>query len=62
MINNVRTNGKAGYLVLKSAGGQGDHDMSLPCICLVDFDLFIFDATKFSLENPLFIILSKILF
>ena len=62
MINTVRTKGKAGYLVWKSAGGQGDHDMSLPWSCLVDFDPFTFDATNFSFENPLFIILGNIFF
>jgi hypothetical protein len=29
-ISIVRTKGKAGYLVLKLAGGQGDHDINLP--------------------------------
>ena len=56
IIKIVRTKGKAGYLVWKSAGGQGDHDMSLPWSCLIDFDFFVFDATKLSVENPLFII------
>ena len=51
----MRTKGKAGYRVWKSAGGQGDHDMSLPWGCLIDFDFFIFEATKLSYENPLFI-------
>ena len=62
IINNVRTKGKAGYLVWKSAGGQGDHDMSLPWGCLIDFDFFNFDAINFSFENPLFIIKNKIIF
>ena len=30
IINNVRTKGKAGYLVLKLAGGHGDQDINLP--------------------------------
>ena len=29
-INTERTKGKAGYLVLKFAGGQGDQDINLP--------------------------------
>ena len=29
-INIVRTKGKAGYLVWKLAGGQGDQDINLP--------------------------------
>ena len=27
----VSTKGKAGYFVWKLAGGQGDHEISLPC-------------------------------
>ena len=30
IISNVRTKGKAGYLVWKLAGGQGDQDINLP--------------------------------
>ena len=30
IINNVSTKGKAGYLVWKLAGGQGDQDINLP--------------------------------
>ena len=30
IINTVRTKGKAGYLVWKLAGGQGDQDINLP--------------------------------
>ena len=30
IINIVRTKGKAGYLVLKLAGGQGDQEINLP--------------------------------
>ena len=30
IINIVRTKGKAGYLVWKLAGGQGDQDINLP--------------------------------
>ena len=59
IIIKVSTNGKAGYRVWKSAGGQGDHDMSLPWVCLLEFDFFAFDVTKLSFANPLFIILIK---
>ena len=37
----MRTRGKAGYRVWKFAGGQGDHDMSLP---LGSFEVIIFFA------------------
>tara|TARA_Y100001968_G_C19071782_1_gene578737 strand:- start:224 stop:409 length:186 start_codon:yes stop_codon:yes gene_type:complete len=33
----VVTNGKAGYRVLKLAGGQGDHEISLPVGSLIPF-------------------------
>ena len=32
IINIVRTNGKAGYLVWKLAGGQGDQEINLPSV------------------------------
>ena len=60
IINIVRTKGKAGYLVWKSADGQGDHDMSLPWTFLVEFDFFTLEVTKLSFENPLFIIHLKV--
>ena len=55
MINIVRTKGKAGYLVWKLAGGQGDQDINLPwgsfkITFLLDFlDIMLFVA------NPLLI-------
>ena len=54
MINIVRTKGKAGYFVWKSAGGHGDHEISLP-FGLIGFETFFtFLATDNSVENPLF--------
>jgi len=35
--NTVVTKGKAGYRVLKLAGGQGDHEISLPVGSLIPF-------------------------
>ena len=55
IINIVRTKGKAGYLVWKLAGGQGDQDINLPVgsweeifLCFKDLDLLS--------ANPLFIV------
>ena len=57
IINIVRTKGKAGYLVWKFAGGQGDHDISLP---VGSFDEIVFFSvlafTEVSVANPFFII------
>ncbi len=55
MINIVRTKGKAGYLVWKLAGGQGDQDINLP---LGSFEItFFFDflEIKLSVANPFLI-------
>ena len=54
MINIVRTKGKAGYLVWKLAGGQGDQDINLPW---GSFEIIVFDFldNKLSDANPLFI-------
>ena len=52
-INNVRTKGKAGYLVWKLAGGQGDQDINLPCGSLWLILLFDFCDTEFFVANPL---------
>ena len=60
MINIVRTKGKAGYLVLKLAGGQGDHDINLPCGSFEITFFFDFLDTKLSVANPLLIHLNKI--
>ena len=56
IINNiVRTKGKAGYFVWKSAGGHGDHEISLP-FDLIWFEIFfIFFWSDISVENPLLI-------
>ena len=54
IIRIVRTNGKAGYLVWKLAGGQGDQDINLPCGSLrVTF--FDFLETELFVANPLLI-------
>ena len=41
-INKVATRGKAGYLVLKFAGGQGDHEISLSFSSFDDFNFVVF--------------------
>ena len=54
-INIVRTKGKAGYLVWKLAGGQGDQDINLPWGSF-EINLFIdFLDIKLSEANPLLI-------
>ncbi len=56
MINIVRTKGKAGYLVWKLAGGQGDQDINLPRESFrIAFFFDIFFDIKLSVANPLFI-------
>ena len=55
MINIVRTKGKAGYLVWKLAGGQGDQDINLPCGSFEITFFFDFLDIKFSVANPLLI-------
>jgi len=55
IIKIVKTKGKAGYLVWKLAGGQGDQDINLPC---GPFELTFFSnflETKLSAANPLLI-------
>ena len=59
IISIVRTKGKAGYRVWKSAGGQGDHEMSLPLISLEVFKKFFFGADDF-VPNPLLIAKTKL--
>ena len=54
-INIVRTKGKAGYLVWKLAGGQGDQDINLPLGSFEIIFLFDFLDIKLSVANPLFI-------
>ena len=55
-INIVRTKGKAGYLVWKLAGGQGDQDISLPWGSFEITFFLDFLVIKLSVANPLLII------
>ena len=55
MIKIVRTKGKAGYFVWKLAGGQGDHDINLPCGSLGRSIFFDFFDTELLVANPLLI-------
>ena len=59
IIKIVRTKGKAGYLVWKLAGGQGDQDINLPWGSFEDTDFFVFEDTDEFTANPLFIYLFK---
>ena len=61
MINIVRTKGKAGYLVWKLAGGQGDQDINLPCDSFEINLFFDFLEIKLSEANPLLIDRNKII-
>ncbi len=56
IIKIVRTKGKAGYLVWKLAGGQGDQDINLPCGSFEITFFFNFLDVKLSVANPLLII------
>ena len=60
MINIVRTKGKAGYLVWKLAGGQGDQDINLPWILFEIALFFDFGDIELFVANPLFISLIKV--
>ena len=53
IINIVRTNGKAGYLVWKLAGGQGDQDINLPCGSFEITFFFDFFVIRLSVAKPL---------
>ena len=53
----VRTKGKAGYRVLKSAGGQGDQDINLPWGSLEITLFFDFWGVELTDANPLLIVL-----
>ena len=55
MINNVRTKGKAGYLVWKFAGGQGDQDINLAWLWLGEINFFVFKDLEVLSANPLLI-------
>ena len=56
IINIVKTKGKAGYRVWKLAGGQGDHDINLPCGSFEINFFFDFLDIKLFVANPLLII------
>ena len=55
IINIVRTKGKAGYLVWKLAGGQGDQEINLPWGSFEITFFFDFLVIKLSVANPLLI-------
>ena len=59
IINIVRTKGKAGYLVWKLAGGQGDQDINLPWGSFEITFFFDFLDIKLSVANPLLIVKMK---
>ena len=59
-ISIVRTKGKAGYLVWKLAGGQGDQDINLPWASLEELSFFVFKDLYVLSANPLLIIFNKI--
>jgi len=59
MIKIVSTKGKAGYLVWKLAGGQGDHDINLPFGSFETTFFLDFLDIKLSVANPLLIIQIK---
>ena len=57
IIKIVRTKGKAGYLVLKLAGGQGDQEINLPCGSLEEINFFVFEDFEVLISaKPLLII------
>ena len=60
MINIVRTKGKAGYLVWKLAGGQGDQDINLPWGSFDKNFFFDFLDIRLSVANPLLIVQIKL--
>ena len=55
----VRTKGKAGYLVWKLAGGQGDQDINLPWGSLEVNLFFDFLEAELFVANPLLIVQIK---
>ena len=60
IIKIVRTKGKAGYLVWKLAGGQGDQDINLPWILFEIALFFDFGDIELFVANPLFISLIEV--
>ena len=57
IIITERTKGKAGYLIWKLEGGQGDQDINLPWGSLDEIKFFVFNDLEVSSANPLLIIL-----
>ena len=51
----MRTKGKAGYLVWKFAGGQGDQDINLDWDWLDEINFFVFNESELLSANPLLI-------
>ena len=60
MINIVSAKGKAGYLVWKLAGGQGDQDINLPWGSFEIIFFFNFLDIRLSVANPLLIVQIKL--
>ena len=60
IIKTVRTKGKAGYLVWKSAEGQGDQDISLPFDLFEEFKIFLLFDSEVSAAKPLLIFKLKL--
>ena len=58
-INIVRTKGNAGYRVWKFAGGQGDHEISLPFGSVWETN-FLLGVVDVFVANPLLIFIFKI--
>lgn len=56
IIKTVSTKGKAGYLVLKLAGGHGDQDINLPWDSTGEVIFFGFCDIDLFVANPLLII------
>ena len=56
IIKIVKTKGKAGYLVWKFAGGQGDQEINLPWGSLEVNFFFDFGDTEFFVAKPFVIV------
>ena len=57
MISKVSTKGKAGYLVWKLAGGQGDQDINLLLGKLEEINFFDFKESELLSAKPLLIVI-----
>ena len=55
----MRTSGKAGYRVWKFAGGQGDHDISLPLGSFEEMIFFVLLVLEVFVANPFSIVNTK---